>query len=264
MKILVTAGNTQTPVDRVRCITNVFSGRTGAQIAARAAERGHRVTLVTSHPDVLGSTAPALDVRTYRTFDDLERLMSARIVRDGFDAVVHAAAVNDYHVAGVYAPEAGTRFDPAAGTPALTDATAGKVKSHHAELWLRLVPAPKLVDKVRRDWGFAGTLVKFKLEVGASDTELLDIAERSRRQSGADLLVANTLEGMYDWAFVGGSAGYCRIGRGELAGCLVEEMEKVTGSKCRSGGVELLAQFTSDPQDSVDPGEPALVRQTCA
>ena len=39
MKILVTAGNTQTPIDRVRSITNIFSGRTGARIAARAFNR---------------------------------------------------------------------------------------------------------------------------------------------------------------------------------------------------------------------------------
>jgi phosphopantothenoylcysteine synthetase/decarboxylase len=262
MKILVTAGNTQTPVDRVRCITNVFTGRTGAHIAARAAARGHRVTLVTSHPDALGSPTAAVDLRTYRTFDDLERLMADLIVRGGFDAVVHAAAVNDYHVAGVYAPGAGTRFDPAAGTRALTDAAAGKVKSHHAELWLRLVPAPKLVDKVRRDWGFAGTLVKFKLEVGASDVDLLDIAERSRRQSGADLMAANTLEGMHDWAYVGGSVGYRRVRRDELAGYLVEELEKVKGSSCQSGRIGLLARFTPNPPNPVDPSEPALGRQS--
>jgi hypothetical protein len=51
VKILVTAGNTQTDIDRVRCITNVFSGRTGAQIAAEAFERGHAVSLLTSHPE---------------------------------------------------------------------------------------------------------------------------------------------------------------------------------------------------------------------
>ena len=53
MKILVTAGNTQTPVDRVRCITNVFSGRTGARIALAAHDRGHAVTLLTSQPGVV-------------------------------------------------------------------------------------------------------------------------------------------------------------------------------------------------------------------
>lgn len=236
MKILVTAGNTQTAIDRVRCITNVFSGRTGAQMAAEAFERGHAVTLLTSHPEVLGEVpavrarqAPDWRLRPYRTFEELETLMGASIRDGGFDAVIHAAAVSDYRVTGIYAPVGGTHFDLGdmawdadAGRPCLVEATAGKVKSHHKELWLRLQPAPKLVDKVRSAWGFRGVLVKFKLEVGVTDAELLDIAERSRKQSGADLMAANTLEGMHGWAYLGaGDGGYRRVPRHELAGALI-------------------------------------------
>ena len=50
MNVLVTAGNTQAPIDRVRCVTNIFSGRTGAAIANAAWGRGHAVTLATSNP----------------------------------------------------------------------------------------------------------------------------------------------------------------------------------------------------------------------
>jgi phosphopantothenate-cysteine ligase/phosphopantothenoylcysteine decarboxylase/phosphopantothenate--cysteine ligase len=57
MNVLVTAGNTQTPIDRVRCITNVFSGRTGARVAMEAAARGHQVALLTSHPELLSRGA---------------------------------------------------------------------------------------------------------------------------------------------------------------------------------------------------------------
>jgi len=236
VKILVTAGNTQTAIDQVRCITNVFSGRTGAQIAAEAFERGHAVTLLTSHPEVLASVptvrvrqAPDWRVRPYRTFEELEMLMAASITDGGFDAVIHAAAVSDYQVTGIYAPRGRTHFDPSqtgwaadAERPRLVDATAGKVKSHHPELWLRLRPAPKLVDKVRSVWGFAGVLVKFKLEVGVTDAELLGIAEQSRRQSGADLLAANTLEGMHERAYLGaGNGGYHRVPRHELPRLLI-------------------------------------------
>jgi phosphopantothenate-cysteine ligase/phosphopantothenoylcysteine decarboxylase/phosphopantothenate--cysteine ligase len=47
MNILVTAGNTQTPIDKVRCLTNIFSGETGARIAIEAARpsRRHSVRL---------------------------------------------------------------------------------------------------------------------------------------------------------------------------------------------------------------------------
>jgi phosphopantothenoylcysteine synthetase/decarboxylase len=105
----------------------------------------------------------------------------------------------------------------------LEDVTAGKVKSHYPEVWFKLTPTPKLVDKVRTDWGFRGVLVKFKLEVGVSEAELLDIAERSRMQSGADLMSANTLEGRHDWAYIGaGAGGYRRVNRDELADGLLD------------------------------------------
>src|SRR5262249_53692930 len=175
MNILVTAGNTQTPIDRVRCITNVFSGRTGARVADEAAARGHRVTLLTSHPEVLGGDAN-VRVRPYRTVDDLDALMAEEITPGRYDAVAHAAAVSDYHVAGVFAGRDGQ----------LEDAAAGKVKSSHPELWLRLVPAPKLIDKVRAEWGFAGALTKFKLEGGGADAGVLGVAERARAPSRAD------------------------------------------------------------------------------
>jgi phosphopantothenate-cysteine ligase/phosphopantothenoylcysteine decarboxylase/phosphopantothenate--cysteine ligase len=217
MNILATAGNTQTPIDRVRCITNIFSGRTGARIAAAAAARGLRVTLLTSHPEVLGGDT-GVRVRPYRSFDDLDALMAMEVGSGRYDAVVHAAAVSDYHVAGVFAGRDGQ----------LEDAAAGKVKSSHPELWLRLVPAPKLIDKVRAEWGFAGTLVKFKLEVGVSDAELLDVAERSRAHSRADLMCANTLEGMHDWAFVGGGlGGYRRVSRADLPSVMIDALVAV-------------------------------------
>src|SRR5437660_658416 len=112
MNLLVTAGNTQTPIDRVRCITNIFTGRTGASIALHAHRRGHTVTLLTSHPEAITEAAP--DERwtlcPYRTFDDLRDRMSEFVRSGGFDAVVHCAAVSDYVSAGVFAPAPGTSF----------------------------------------------------------------------------------------------------------------------------------------------------------
>ena len=65
----------------------------------------------------------------------------------------------------------------------LMDVSAGKVKSHHPELWLRLTPTPKLADLVRTAWGFRGAFVKFKLEVGATDDQLREVAVRCRGPS---------------------------------------------------------------------------------
>lgn len=235
MRILVTAGNTQTLIDRVRAITNIFTGRTGANIASQAWERGHAVELLTSHPELIAGVEPSPEwhVEPYRTYEDLAELMERRIRTGNFDAIIHCAAVSDFRTAGMYTPAAGTRFvasDGAwqsdSGLPQLDDAGAGKVRSSHAELWLRLVPTIKLIDCIRRDWGFGGILVKFKLEVGLSDDALLAVARHSRQQSAADLIVANTLEGHHDCAWIGdGKDQFERIERPKLAGSLLAAVE---------------------------------------
>jgi phosphopantothenoylcysteine synthetase/decarboxylase len=239
MNIVVTAGNTQVPIDKVRCLTNIFSGRTGAAIALEAHRRGHEVTLLTSHPEVIPELGAGVHLGMrwhlfpYRTFDELHALMREKIAGQDLDVVVHCAAVSDYLAAGIYAPAQGTRFfeksgrwQADAGTAALVDRRAGKVKSVDPELWLRLVRAPKLVDSIRTDWAFAGVLVKFKLEVGVSDEQLLEAAEASRKQSAANLMVANTLEGAETYAFLGPHDGtYERIERSDLAARLLDAVE---------------------------------------
>jgi phosphopantothenoylcysteine synthetase/decarboxylase len=241
MNLLVTAGNTLILIDRVRAITNIFTGRTGAQIALHAHERGHTVTLLTSHPEVVPELhdGPALSgecwtTRPYRTFDDLRREMEQAIRPGRLDAIIHCAAVSDYQSAGIYAPAEQTRFVPATGRweadgpPRLEDRSAGKVKSDEPELWLRLVRTPKLVDLIRSEWGFSGILVKFKLEVGVSEERLLQIAERSRAQSSAELMVANTLEDSARWAYLGPLAdGYQRLTRRDLSARLLDEVERL-------------------------------------
>jgi phosphopantothenoylcysteine synthetase/decarboxylase len=239
MNVLVTAGNTLALIDQVRCITNIFSGRTGASIALAAHGRGHHVTLVTSHAEAVAEMCdgrPPGDERwsmyRYRTFEDLQARL-AELVGGGPDAVIHCAAVSDYLSAGVYAPATGTGFDETTGrwqgpAPALVDRRAGKVKSDEPELWVRLKRAPKLVDLFRSAWGFHGVLVKFKLEVGLTDEALLKVAEASRVHSDADLMVANTLEGAPLYAFVGPVAGqYERLTRRALAGRLLELVEQL-------------------------------------
>lgn len=238
MHLLVTAGNTQTPIDRVRCITNIFTGRTGTQIACRAHERGHTVTLVTSNPERVAECWPTppserWTVITFRTFDDLHQRLESLVPHNRLDAIVHCAAVSDYRAAGVFAPAPGTHFDSGGqwcsetlSPPALVDRAAGKIKSDDPELWIRLIRTPKLIDRFHTDWKFSGIVVKFKLEVGLDEARLLEVAEHSRGQSGADLMVANTLEGAAEWAYLGPVQNrYERVSRAALASRVLDEVE---------------------------------------
>lgn len=216
LRALITAGNTQTPIDQVRCITNIFTGRTGANIAAAGVKRGHEITLLTSHPEAIPADVELTRVDTYRTFDDLAALLPNHLQQAQFDVLIHAAAVSDYRVEGVYpSAESGENV------------LAPKIKSTHPELWMRLVKTIKLADQVRSPWGFKGLFVKFKLEVGCVDSELVRIAEESRVQSQANLMVANTLEGMKTHAFIGGDRlPYLFVARHHLAETLWTQIEE--------------------------------------
>lgn len=242
MKLLITAGNTQAPIDRVRVVTNIFTGRTGATLARTAWARGHHVTVLTSHPETLAELPDLADdpqcrlaLRSYRTFDEFAELLNHEIRQGNYDGILHAAAVSDFLCAGVYAPEPGTYFNARtqqwerqSGSPQLGERREGKIKSHEPELWFRMVRAPKLIDRFRSAWGFTGLLVKFKLEVGLNDEELLAIAEQSRHESQADLMVANTLEGAEHYAWIGPCQGrYERVPRRELADRLILAMEQI-------------------------------------
>lgn len=250
MNFLITAGNTQSPIDRVRCITNIFSGRTGASIARTAWGRGHTVTLATSRPDALleygvnhRDPGERFTVIPYHTFDDLTNILVAQLRTVRYDVVCHSAAVSDYLPAGTYAPDVGTFFNARTGhwegrngDPSLTEQRAGKIKSKEPELWVRLVRAPKLIDRIRNPWGFEGILVKFKLEVGIGEQELLDLAEAARVQSDADLMVANTLDGAAHWAYIGPQSGrYERVSRRELPDRLVLTVEDLYQERTANG-----------------------------
>lgn len=250
MNFLITAGNTQAPIDRVRCITNTFSGRTGASVARTAWGRGHTVTLATSRPEALleyglnpREPGERFTVLPYQTFDELTSILQTQLRTGGFDAVCHSAAVSDFLTAGTYSPVAGTSFnartgqwDVRAGTPTLAEQKAGKIKSSEPELWVRLVRAPKLVDRIRQPWGFTGILVKFKLEVGLNEQELVDVAEASRVQSGAELIVANTLDGAARWAYIGPIGDtFERVSRHDLPDRLVLALEDLYQKRAGNG-----------------------------
>ncbi len=236
MHWLVTAGGTLVPIDKVRSIANSSTGWTGAAIALAAHQAGHEVTLLTSRPEALRdaaenspSSSQRWTIASFQTFGDLHDRMYELLHSGTIDALVHAAAVSDYDVAGAYSPAYGTIFYRdsgewrASGRPQMIDVSAAKIASDLPELWLRLTRNPKLIDAVRNEWKFRGIVVKFKLEVEVAEEDLLAIAEQSRKHSDANLIVANSLEQKRDWAWLGPIAGrYERVARSDLPRQLVE------------------------------------------
>lgn len=219
-RFLVTAGNTREMIDRVRDWGNVFTGNTGYAIARALAEHGP-VDLLTSNAVHIGEAAAhGVTAAPFRSHADLDDALRQRVTTTPYDAIFMTAAVADYSPKRVYSVAARTLRDDGTEVWIVRDAQAGKVKSDHPAIAVLGERTAKLVDKFRRDWGFAGTLVKFKLEVGLTNDELLATAEKSRVASGADYLIANTLDmvdGAAAGAFLLSMGGHEWVPRTELA-----------------------------------------------
>jgi phosphopantothenoylcysteine decarboxylase / phosphopantothenate---cysteine ligase len=95
LRIVVTAGGTQEPIDPIRYIGNRSSGKMGFAVAAEAARRGADVTLVTG-PTWLDDPART-DVIRVRTADEMRDAVLGRFA--DADIVIKAAAVADFRPA---------------------------------------------------------------------------------------------------------------------------------------------------------------------
>lgn len=136
MRVLMTAGGTEEPLDGVRCLTNISTGTTGGVLARFFAERGAEVLLLHAARARLAQIPVARE--TFVTFADLGRALEHHLSAYDWDVVVHLAAVGDYALASIEVD--GQRV--AVGGE-------GKIGSGH-EVVMRLAPNPKLIDSLKK------------------------------------------------------------------------------------------------------------------
>ncbi|MEO6873725.1 MAG: bifunctional phosphopantothenoylcysteine decarboxylase/phosphopantothenate--cysteine ligase CoaBC [Opitutaceae bacterium] len=180
LRVLVTSGPTAEPVDGVRVLTNVSTGRTGAGIATYFARCGHRVTLLRAR----GAAAASASVQDeyFGSITELDEALTRNLATGEFDAVIHAAAVSDFAIEAIEVN--GARRAP----------NGGKLDSDHASV-LHLRRTPKLVDGLReRSRNPDLQIVAFKLTTGANASEAESAVQTLLARSGADWVVHNDLQ----------------------------------------------------------------------
>jgi phosphopantothenoylcysteine decarboxylase/phosphopantothenate--cysteine ligase len=163
VRVLISAGRTEEPIDPVRVLTNRSSGRMGFALAEAARDRGAAVTLVAG----VASLEPPdrVELKRVATAAEMERAMIE--AAPAADVVLMAAAVSDYRPAR---------------------AAREKIKRTGEPLTLSLEPNADILAQLGRARRPGQVLVGFALETRR------DVA-RARAKLGAkglDLVVLNT------------------------------------------------------------------------
>jgi phosphopantothenate---cysteine ligase (CTP) len=173
--VLLTCGPAWEPIDSVRRLTNHSTGRLGAELAAALARTGLPVLLLRgtscSHPP-----PPGLGILPFDDAASLaRRLEECAPLRPR--AVLHAAAVSDFRVRGLCAPD-GTPLPP------------GKTSSRAGPVHAVLEPAPKILPRLRH-WFPAGFIVGWKFETDGAFPEAEAHARRQLEEAGSHACVLN-------------------------------------------------------------------------
>jgi phosphopantothenoylcysteine decarboxylase/phosphopantothenate--cysteine ligase len=168
LKVLITLGPTQEPIDSIRYITTGSSGKMGCALASEGLKRGHAVTLVAGPVNIeLPKDAAVLRVRTAAEMTDT----SLKELGKGFDLLISAAAIADY-------------------TPAKK--TGGKIKSGKKDLKIELLSTLKLTNEARKRFPKL-RIMAFKAEYCVSQKELIKCAENKLIKENLDLIAANDI-----------------------------------------------------------------------
>lgn len=202
-RILITAGPTWVPIDKVRVISNIATGSTGILLAQALVKLDAKVTLLLG-PVGACCLNPKVKIIRFRFFDELKSLIEKELVVKQYDIVIHSAAVSDYWLKNSYRQ---------------------KVKSGIKQWQIGLAPTPKIINSIKKLQP-ALFLVGFKFTPQLSKAKLVKQARAVMQDSGADLMVANTIyNGRYNAYIVSQSSVKAAIfSRDKLATALIREI----------------------------------------
>ena len=211
MKVMITAGGTSEPIDGVRKITNMSTGRLGALIAATILNEipkaeifflgtDSAINILNSFFHSLEDDCPNLTIVKITDTKSLEEEMYRLLKRTRINSVIHSMAVSDYRVEKVVDIEkiisdaenmTKEEIISMLKNPPSLD-TSTKMSSSAEKVDIRLTKNPKLIDMVK-EVSPDSQLIGFKLLNHVSEEELIKVARESLLRTRADYIVANDL-----------------------------------------------------------------------
>lgn len=177
MKVVVTCGPSYEPIDDVRRLTNMSTGKLGVMLANGLTDAGHEVICFKGESSTFMGAVRAARVEMFTTNDDLARQLESVSRRDAISAVFHAAALCDYRVERVL-NEAGD------------EVASRKFDTRNGLLQLVLGPATKVLPKLRA-WFPQARIVGWKYELASTRDDAFAKAWKQLRDCQTNACVLN-------------------------------------------------------------------------
>lgn len=171
-KILITSGGTKEPLDRVRALTNLSTGGTGAALADAFAQQNFEVTYLHAKDALLPNEK--VNLREFITTEELEKALRSELSKF-YDFIIHAAAVSDY---------SSEKFD-------------GKISSDEELFTLKLKRNKKLVNQFR-EWSANKDvqIIAFKMTSTSDEQDQQAAIQKLFTNSRANFVVHNDTHDM--------------------------------------------------------------------
>jgi len=168
-KVLLTFGPTWVPIDNVRVISNISTGKLGYILADLLTKEGTQLTVLQG-PVVEQIKSHSIRVVEFHFYGELASLMKAEFRRH-YDIIIHAAAVSDYELASPFKK---------------------KISSRLSQLKFHLKPTGKIIEKIKK--GSPNSfLVGFKLTDNINNDSVRQEVEKLFKKAQCDLVVVNSL-----------------------------------------------------------------------
>lgn len=169
-KVLILAGGTAEPIDKVRVITNLSSGKTGISLAEEFCRQNYDVEVIKG----LGKDIPYY-IKSENVVTSEEMLEKALERGENADIIISCAAISDY------APE--SNFE-------------GKLSSDIETQVINLKQTPKVLERLRKEFP-KKIIIGYKAEYGINLDELKEKAQSRLEKYNLDVIVANDLSKHY-------------------------------------------------------------------
>lgn len=169
-KVLILSGGTAEPIDKVRVITNLSSGKTGVSLAEEFCRQNYDVEVIKG----LGKDVPYY-IKSENVITSQEMLKKALELGKYADIIISCAAISDY------APE--TNFE-------------GKLSSDIKTQVIQLKQTPKVLEELRKKFP-KKIIIGYKAEYGTNLDELKEKAQSRLEKYNLDVIIANDLSKHY-------------------------------------------------------------------